>query len=297
MAAEKGLRSSPATIQAELRRILRSGFPLSDATAGDVLSEQRVVIANAQHPNERASRITALERVLRRLLQEFGGSTRGRAARILFGADRGLRGTTLTFRRGEAAEVLDRNVDHMRKHIERRILEELAFAFHQENLRYTPASDSARPPIATHEDTPVLTDESYTEEEELLCKVWSAVYGYRAEVVAIQRRLIEAREEQREPDADLEEHIDTGTWQLARLLTFIAEYLDRYGKEILHGKLPFSIDGLVALAGWHGGIHSTEAKRLRFVVAKVGTEERAAFLGESGRIGENDGRPHADTVK
>jgi hypothetical protein len=210
MEAKKGPNSTP-------------GFPLTDATAGDVLTEQRVVIASSQHPNERASRITALERVLRHLLQGFGKSTRGRAARILFGADRSLRGTTLTFRRAEAAVVLERSADHVRKHIEPKILEELAYAFHQENLRYTPASDSARPPIAAHEDTPILPDESFTEEEELLCTVWSAVYGYRAEVIAIQRRLIEARDQEREPDPDLQEHIDTGTWQLARLLTFVSE--------------------------------------------------------------------------
>jgi hypothetical protein len=276
--AKKGLSSTPDTIQAELRRILRSGFPLTDATAADVLTEQRVVIANAQHPNERASRITALERVLRRLLQDFGRSTRGRAARILFGADRGLRGTTLTFRRGEAADVLDRNVDHMRKHIEPRILEELAFAFHQENLRYTPARDSARPPIAAHEDTPVLTDESYTEEEELLCKVWSAVYGYRAEIIAIQRRLILARGEDREPDADLQEHIDTGTWHLARLLTFVAEYLDHFGEDILLGDTPYNAEGLVALAGWHGELGAEKARRLRFLLARAGVDNRAGFL-------------------
>src|SRR5271165_7003939 len=101
MALRRALSSQPETLRQELRRLLRPGFPITDATAGDVLTEQRVVIANAQHPDERASRITALERVLRQILTEFGRSTRGRAARILFGADRGLRGTNLTFRRGE----------------------------------------------------------------------------------------------------------------------------------------------------------------------------------------------------
>ncbi len=267
----------------ELRRILRAGFPITDATAGDVLTEQRVVIANAQHPSERASRVSALERVLRQLLTGFGRSTRGRAARMLFGADRGLRGTTLTYRREQAAVTIERSFDHLRKHIEPKILEELVFAFHQENLRYQPAADSARPKLAAHEDTPALTDESFTEEEELLCRVWSAVYGYRSEIIAIQRRLIEARTEEREPDSDLQEHIDTGTWQLARLLTFVAEYLDRYGDEILHGETPFNVEGLVALAGWHGGISGDEARRLRFVLAKAGSDDQQAFQQELAR--------------
>ena len=79
-----------------------------------------------------------------------------------------------------------------------------------------------------------MTEDSYTEQEELLCRVWSAVCGYRAELIATERRLREARTEKREPDADLKEHLDTGTWQLARLLSSVSDYLDRYGEERLH---------------------------------------------------------------
>src|SRR5262249_21366348 len=146
----------------------------------------------------------------------------------------------------EAAEILERHEDHLRKHIEPKILDELAFAFHQENLRYKPASSKARPEIAAHEDTPVITEDSFTEREELLCRVWSAVYGYRSEVIAIQRRLNQAHADEREPGSDLKDHVDTGTWQLARLLTFVFDYLDRYGEEVLHGDTPFNIEGLVA---------------------------------------------------
>lgn len=274
----EALNSEPEVLRAELRRLLRAGFPITDNSAGDLLPEQRVVFAQAQHPDERASRIAALDRVLRQLLTGLGRSARGQAARVLFGAARGMRGTTLSFRRLEAAHLLERHEDHVRKHIEPKLLDELAFAFHQENLRYTPTTATSRPEIAAHEDTPVLTDNAYTEQEELLCRMWSAVYGYRAEIIAIQRRLNVARTEEREPDPDLQEHIDTGTWQLARLLTFVSEYLDRYGDEILHGDTPYSVEGLVALAGWHGGLGSDEAKRLRYLIARSGSEERGAFL-------------------
>lgn len=272
------LNSEPEVLRTELRRLLRAGFPITDTSAGDVLPEQRVVIAHAQHPDERASRIAALDRVIRQLLTGLGRSPRSQAARVLFGAARGTRGTTLSFRRLEAAHLLERHEDHVRKHIEPKILDELAFALHQENLRYTPTTATSRPEIAAHEDTPVLTDDAYTEQEELLCRVWSAVYGYRAEIIAIQRRLNEAQAEEREPDPDLQEHIDTGTWQLARLLTFVADYLDHYGEHILHGDTPYNIEGLVALAGWHGGLGSDEAKRLRYTLARSGSEERGAFL-------------------
>lgn len=278
MSKKTPVNSKPEDLREELKKLLRAGFPLTDSSVGDLLTEQRVVIAHAQHPDERASRIAALDRVLRQLLAGFGRSPRGQAARVLFGAARGTRGTTLTFRRLEAAGVLERHEDHLRKHLEPKILDDLAFAFHQENLRYMPASPKARPEIAAHEDTPVLTDDSFTEQEELLCKVWSAVYGYRSEVIAIQRRLNEAHAEDRDPDGDLQDHINTGTWQLARLLTSASDYLDRYGDEILHGETAYNIEGLVALAGWHGGVSGEEAKRVRFAAAKGGVDDQRSFL-------------------
>ncbi len=274
MSKRTELNSDTDELRAELRRVVRSGFPLTDETARDLLTRQRVVIANAQHPNELASRVTALERVLRQILKEFGQSTRGRAARILFAADRGLRGTTLTFRRAEAAVVLDRDPDHVRKHIEPKILDEVAFALRQENLRYMPVAGSARPKIAPHEGTPVLTDDSFTDEEELLCRVWSSVYGYRAELIATQRRM---RDEE-PPDPDFTYHLDSAKWQLARLLAAVALYLDNYGDQILHGDTPFNVDGLVALAGWHGGLGDDEAKRLRYALARAGSDDRSGFL-------------------
>jgi len=272
-------RCSPQEVlQAELKKLLKAGFPLTDARVGDILTEQRVVIAHAQHPEERASRVSALDRVVRQLLNDLGPSARGQAARILFGSARGTRGMTLTARRLQAAEVLERHEDHLRKQIEPRLLEELAFAFHQENLHYKPVAEQVRPAIAAHDDTPVITEDSYTEQEELLCRVWSAVYGYRAELIATERRLREARNEEREPDADLKQHLDTGTWQLARLLTFVSDYLDRYGEEILHGETPFNVEGLVALAGWHGGLGGDDAKRLRYLLARAGPDDRNGFL-------------------
>jgi hypothetical protein len=280
MVVRQPLSSKPGLLTKELRHLLRSGFPITDAAAGDVLTEQRVVIANAQHPDERASRITALERVLRQILTDFGRSPRGRAARILFGADRGLRGTNLSFRRGEAADVLERSFDHVRKHIEPQIVDEVAFALHQENFRYKPASDRGRPEIAVNEDTPILTDDSFTAQEELLCRLWSAVYGFRSELIATQRRI---HDEGEAPDPDLPYHLDSAKWQLARLLSAVADYLDEYGEEILHGDVPFNVEGLVALAGWHGGIRGDEANRLRYTLARTGPDDRQAFLSALAR--------------
>ncbi len=276
MRGEAPLSSEPTVLRAELKRLLRSGLPITDANAGDILIEQRAVIANAQHPTLRASRISALERLLRQILTGFGRSARGNAARALFGAARGLRGTKITQRRFAAAEILERNDDHFRKHIEPKILDEVAFALHQENLRYTPPSAHGRPEIAAHEDTPVLGDDSYTEQEELLCRLWSAVYGFRAEIIATQRRLPSGDDEP--ADTDLARHVDSAKWELAKLITAVHGYLDKYGDEILQGDVPYNVEGLVALAGWHGGINTDDANRLRYTLARTGPDNRTAFL-------------------
>jgi hypothetical protein len=273
------LASSVEDLKSALRALLRPGLPLTDDSAGDVLPNQRVVYASAQHPHERASRVSALDRILTQQLKNLGTSRQAQAARILFACDRNHRGTTLTTRREEAAHVLERHPDHLRKHIEPKLIEQLAFALHQENLRYTPTTDRTRPPLAAHEDTPALVDASYTEEEELLCRVWSAVYGYRAEIVAISRRLQQAEAEDREPDPDLTYHLDSARWQLARLLTFVSDYLERYGDTILQGETPYNIEGLVQLAGWHGGLGSDEANALRLRLAASGSvDDRARFM-------------------
>jgi hypothetical protein len=281
MRGEAPLSSEPEVLRAELKRLLRSGFPITDSNAGDVLTEQCAVFANAQHPTQRASRISALERLLRQILTGFGRSARGSAARTLFGAARGMRGTKITDRRYAAAEILERNDDHFRKHIEPKILDEVAFAFHQENLRYMSPSAHGRPEIAAHEDTPVLANDSYTEQEELLCRLWSAVYGFRAEIIATQRRLPTSDDEAADPE--LPHHVDSAKWELAKLITAVHAYLDKYGDEILQGDVPYNVEGLVALAGWHGGITSDDANRLRYTLARTGPDDRAAFLEALGR--------------
>lgn len=265
-------------LRAELQRIARSGFPITDESAGKILTEQRVVVATAQHPDERASRISALERVLRDILKGFGNSTKGQAARIIFAADRGYRGTNLSHRQQSAARILELSFDHVRQVIQPKILDDMVLVIHQENLRYTPKSAKTRPEIGVTADMPMITTESVTEQEELSSRVWSAVYGFRAEIIAMQRRLPDV-----DPDASVElaHHIGAAKWQLARLLTFVWSYMEKFGEEILDGEIPHNVEGLVALAGWSGGIDSTEAKHLRYTIARSGLDSLNDFLNEA----------------
>lgn len=197
----------------------------------------------------------------------------------MFGADRGLIGTTLTFRRGEAANALEFSLDHVRKHVEPKILGQIAFSIHQDNLSYTPVSDGGRPPVGADETAPVLTEDSLTEREELMCRVWSDVYGYRGTVIAVRRSM-----EIDEPTAEVEEHVATSKWYLARLLTSVSTFLDRFGDQMVHGETPYNVEGLVALAGWTGGLADAEARSLRYALARAGPHDRTRFLEELAKV-------------
>jgi len=264
-------------LRVELQRVARSGFPITDESAGKILTEQRVVVATAQHPDERASRISALERVLRDILKGFGTSTKGQAARIIFAADRGYRGTNLSHRQQVAARILELTFDHVRQVIQPKILDDMVLVVHQENLRYTPKSAKTRPEIGVTADMPMITTESVTEQQELSSRVWGAVYGFRAEIIAMQRRLPEVDED---ASVELAHYIGAAKWQLARLLTFVGSYMEKFGEEILDGEIPHNVEGLVALAGWSGGIDSAEAKHLRYTIARSGLDSLKDFLDE-----------------
>lgn len=255
---QEALSSEPEEIRGELRQLLASGLPVTDTNAGELLPNQRVVVAHAQHPDQRASRITALERVARELLRGLGDNANGHVARSLFAAESGLRGTKLGHRRDVAARGAERSTDHVRQKMEPKILDELAFAFHQQNLRYTPRVDKLRPEIAGHEDAPVLGDGSYTKREEDLSRLWSAVYGYRAEIIGVQRRLDDG-----ETEDEVQDQLGAARWELGRLLTLVHEWLEEYGEEIEMGDVEYKAEGLILLAGWSGGLDSEVARRVR----------------------------------
>jgi hypothetical protein len=79
---------------------------------------------------------------------------------------------------------------------------------------------------------------------------------------------------------------------VARLLTRIHDYLERYGDRILHGDAEFRVEGLIRLAGWSYELSPTEATRLRYVLARSGDESRASFLAllAQNEAGANDER-------
>ena len=147
------MTAAPRASAAVLRDLLRAGLPLSEHTSVDpVLLDLRGVVARAAWPDEPASRIRALDSLLRWQLARFEHHRLAAPARLLFGASAEARGLTLTERREKAAAAAGYEVHHFRKRVEPEICEQLADMLNadSEDLRsraIPPALGQARRPL------------------------------------------------------------------------------------------------------------------------------------------------------
>lgn len=261
-----------------LRTILRRGLPITPDTADDRLLGLRGVTARAVDPDERLARVAALDKLLRQQLRRLpGGRDRQAAAHALFGIG-GTSGQNLTTRRQTAAAALGYDADHFRKNIVPKILGDLAWLLHQDSLTYAPRGRK-QPPAEASGDTPTiepedLDDPERAEHEILLSRIWSDVYGLRAELIERERWRDVVGQEVR-----FQEAAGGALWFLARLLTNLDRYLERYGNAILHGDAEFNAEGLIRLAGWSGQVTEAQARELRYRLARAGEWERASFVG------------------
>ena len=234
------------------------------------------VRARSTAPDDRLALVAALDKLLRQLLRQIpGGERRSAAARALFGA-RATSGSTLTARRSEAAKILGYSPDHFRKRIEPRILADLRWLLEQDALNYQPRGRKT-PPAEASGDTPTIiqadiADPVQADHQILLSRIWSDVYGLRAELIERERWRGES-----ETDRRFTEAAGGALWYLARLLTQLDRYLDRYGTTILHGESEFNAESLIRLAGWTGEVTDAQSRELRYLLKRVGEWDRTAF--------------------
>jgi hypothetical protein len=253
--------------------LVADGLPARITDPIDPLLELRGVIARSVNPDDSLSRLDALNKLFKQLIRKWPKEKERQALAALFGIEKGYAGRTLTDRRQRAATHLGYESTHFRKRIEGPLVAEFSAVVWQDNLRYTPRTKHAPPIIEASGDTPALGPADYNEQEELVSRIWSEVYGLRAEIIAGGRIKKDQALHEQLPEAKAKI-----LWRTARLLTYIEEYLQRYGDRIIQGETEWQIEGLIRLAGWRGGIAALEARRLRMAISTQGEEDWRTFL-------------------
>lgn len=270
--AEAG--DSLGALVAALRVILRAGLPLRPGVAPAALVDLDGVTARSVRPDDALARTAALDRLLRSTLKLLEPRERAEAAQLLLIAAQG--GRTLTLRRLAASSHLDYEVHHFRKRVEPQLLRDIAWLLHQDSLNYVSrVNDGA--PLEASGDTPAIaaghiTHPDTAEHEILLSRIWSDVYGLRAELIAR-----EASRDNPERASEFQEAATGALWYLARLVSRLSTYSEHYGKAILHGAAEYNAEGLIRLAGWTGEVTAEQARELRFVLAQAGEWDRDQF--------------------
>jgi hypothetical protein len=219
-------------------------------------------------PRDPLARVDALNRLVKhhvRKLRKLGYRDMNRAPELLFGLGESA-SWNLTGRRRRAADASGYEYHHFRKHIEPRILEQLAWQLYEDGLQYVPRGRKT-PPAAASGDTPTITEQDVSdperaEHEILQSRIWSGVYALRADLIEREQyrgtkdasRLVAAERRCRET--------------LGELLLNLDEYLERWGERILHGEAEYNASALIRLAGWTGELTDDEARELRWWAAR-----------------------------
>lgn len=247
--AEAGLPARAAVseedIVQELKRILRIGLPLNTKRAGDVLPHLRSIIARSIHPYDASSRVATLNEQLVRFVADWGGDE-GEAMRVLLAVAAGAKGTTLTTRRERASSVVGYEVDHFRKRVEPRLIEELAQVIYADLLRYKRRVRRAPEGEEPTGDTPrPLTEDDMSHQEELVSRIWHHLYGVRAEVILYNRL-----KNNQDYVSEAEDARQASGRELLAMRKCIVEYAKTYGESfVMHGAAEYALEGLERLAG------------------------------------------------
>ncbi|WP_448810385.1 hypothetical protein [Agromyces bauzanensis] len=244
-------------IARSLRRIATAGLPVAPNFDDETLLGLRGVVARSIQPDDRLSRIKALDDLLARLLVNYPDDALGESARILFALAPGSRGANLTTRREAAASAAGREADHFRKRVEPDIIAAVAWQLHRDSQNYIPRGRAVPPPLESSGDTPTIrvgdvANKEAAEHQELLSRLWAHVYALRAEILRVER-LKTWPHDPTEPDTSariLAEALAARDYEVDAVKQLIRAYTDLYGQRIAHGEAEFDAEALLRLAGW-----------------------------------------------
>ena len=249
-----------------MQRLLRHGLPAAPTSVDAVLLGLRGVVARAADPSDKASRIAALDGVLRGLLSRFPDARYASATRALFGLPPSQPGQNLTVRRELAAAESEHEVHHFRKRVEPKLIEKVAWELLADADRFT-RSPAIAPRLAPVSSRQLIPADPFawevTEHEEVLTRLWAAIYALRAELLAVERL--------RSFGADRQQVIRqavTAAWRWAQASLEAMSYASAADAD--------DAGDLVALAGWTPPLTGDQAARLREAAADGA--DRAGFV-------------------
>jgi hypothetical protein len=258
-----------------VRGLLKNGLPARLHDLVEPLLDLRGVIARSVKPEDALSRLDALNKLLKQTIRRWPREKERAALNVLFGLEKGYSGGNLTARRERAAGHTGYGPTHFRKVIEPTLISDFSAALWQDHLQYSPRTEYAPLPTEMSGDSPSLGPGDYNEQEEVVSRIWSEVYGLRADIIAGGR----AKKDQALHD-EMPELRARILWRTAKLLTYVEAYLQRYGDRIVQGETEWQVEGLIRLAGWRGGVREEEAQRLRLIIATAGPDDWRRFLAD-----------------
>jgi hypothetical protein len=246
-----------SVLELALKPIVREGLPVSAKLDDAALLGLRGVVARSIAPQERLSRVKALDDLLHRLLVHYPDDVLSEAARVIFGLTPGTRGKSLTDRRAQAASEIGYDADHFRKRIEPKILHQVAWQLHSDSQNYIPRTSETPPPLEISGDTPYIAmgdiaSKEKAEREEALSRIWAHVYQLRANILRVER-LKHWPYDETEPDLSKREYdkaVAARDRSVSSVQTLVRRYVDRYGQSIASGEAEFNAEALLRLAGW-----------------------------------------------
>lgn len=243
----KPTASDVDSISKALMAVLKRGMPMGYDDAPEVLIDLLGVVARSIHPDERMSRIDTANRMVAGTIEQIAEERHRRAMRAVFMLDATTRSLNLTKRWERAATAAGYSYDHYRKLKGPQVVrDEIALPLHLDSLRYKSRARRAPAALEPTGDTPKLTIDDLTAQEEHVSRIWAEVYSLRAELIAAGRK-------DGEPGYghQVEEHRLQARVHESRLQELVKDYVDAYGdRYIRHGENEYDAEGLQRLVAW-----------------------------------------------
>jgi hypothetical protein len=242
--------ASPDELVEALGVVVGDGLPIPEPSTAGILVSLKSVYARAVIPGEPMSRLHALNELLPRLIAGLSDSNYREGVQILFALSPGTRGTNLTARRRQCADLTGYNPGYFRGQIETKLLRAVAMTLHEDLLRYQSRTKRAISGLEPTGQTPSLGPEHMNHEEELISRIWQHVYGLRAESIASIRLEDSGLIDQAEMHRQQAEVLRSDLHDL------IAEYASVYGDDLIrHGNVEFGLQALDRLTSWGDATH------------------------------------------